>query len=174
MAAPEFVPVDPTDRPRSYRSPDVVPDTWAADRPGELTGRQPHGRRLGFQGPDQGYGMLLAERFRDRLHLAAGEHADDAVAGCLGVALRRASMVGRAPTVHDLTVAFTIWGFLDPSPPADLVALRRGLFEGVGHVSHHYLEGRAIVDHVPEATLRKPHQEVQAAYPGSWRDLVGA
>ena len=113
MAAPQFVPVSPVDRPRSYESPDHVPAAWRADRPAEVSGPQPAGAQLGYQGPDQGYGLLLAERFRDRLQLQAGEDVDDAITGCLGVALRRASSFGRAPTIHDFTVAFTIWGFLD-------------------------------------------------------------
>jgi hypothetical protein len=173
MAAPEYVPVPPLDRPRVYESPDVVPEAWVADRPGELDGPQPEGGRLGFQGPDQGYALKLAdEQFRPRLQLGDGEHAEDAVEGCVGIALRRASIYGRAPVIHDLTIAFTIWGFLDPSPPDELVAVRRKAFEGVGHVAHHYAEGRAIVDAVPEATLRMTHTAVTAAYPDQWRQLA--
>jgi hypothetical protein len=174
MAAPQFVPTSPVDKPRTYESPDHVPEVWKADRPAELTGRQPVGPQLGYQGPDQGYGLLLAERFRERLQSQPAEHADDAIQGCLGVALRRASIFGRAPTIHDFTVAFTIWGFLDPSPPTELVALRKPLFEGVRHVVHHYAEARAIASLVPEATLRRPHGEVVKAYPDSWRELLGA
>jgi hypothetical protein len=173
MAAPKFVPVSPVDRPRSYESPDHIPESWQADRPAELAGRQPVGPQLGYQGPDQGYGLLLAERFREKLQLQQAEDADDAIQGCLGVALRRASLFGRAPTVHDFTVAFTTWGFLDPSPPAGLVELRRPRFEGVRLVVHHYAEGRAIADAVPEATLRMSHQAVQDAYPDRWRELLG-
>ena len=66
MAAPPFVPHSPVDKPRTYESPDHVPEAWRADRPGDLAGRQPAGAQLGYQGPDQGYGLLLAERFRDR------------------------------------------------------------------------------------------------------------
>jgi hypothetical protein len=128
---------------------------------------------LGYQGPDQGYGLLLAERCRERVRLQPGEDPDDAIRGCLGVALRRASLFGRAPTIHDFTVAFTIWGFLDPSPPADLVALRRPLFEGVRHTTHHYAEARAIADQVPVATLRQTHQQVVEAYPARWQELLG-
>lgn len=172
MAAPEFVPVPPTEKPRTYASPDHVPTRWAKERPAELSGRQPQGRLLGHQGPDQGFGFVLANRFRDRLHLQRGEHADDAVEGCLGIALRRASLFGRAPVVHDLTIAFTIWGFLDPAPPADLVAERRAAFAEVAS-PHHYLERRALVDRVPEATLRMTPDQVRAAYPARWRELTG-
>ena len=174
MAAPHFVPTGPIDEPRGYRSPDHVPGAWMADRPAEVTGRQPHGRRLGFQGPDQGYGLRLAEGFVDRLQLTTGERSDDAVRGCLNVALRRASVFGRAPVVHDLTIAFTIFGFLDASAPDELVALRHKAFEGVGNAAHHYAEGRAVAESVPESTLKMSPEQVAAAYPGRWRELVGA
>ena len=172
MAAPEFVPVPAAEKPRSYESPDHVPEPWMPDRPGDLAGRQPEGPHLGYQGPDQGYALVLAERFRDRLHLQPGEQEDDTVAGALTVALRRASLLGRAPVIHDLTVALTIWGFLDPSPPDALAELRRALFTGVGH-PHHYGQRRTIADIVPEATLRQLPVDVQAAYPGRWRELLG-
>jgi hypothetical protein len=173
MAAPKFVPVPATDTTRGYASPDHVPDPWVADRPGELAGRQPVGRGLGVQGPDQGYALVLAERLRPDLHLQTGESADDALQGALNVALRRASMFGRAPVIHDLVIALTIWGFLDPSPPADLVATRRPLFEGVAKVVHHYAEGRRLAAMVPQETLRMSRDEVTAAYPAEWRDLTG-
>ena len=174
MAAPRFSPVPPTQHPRYYESPDHVPAAWTPDRPGEIDGFQPDAPRLGDQGPDQGYALRIADRLRPKLQLQPGEHADDAIRGCLGVALRRASMFSRAPVVHDLTIAFTIWGFLDEQPPADLLARRAELFEGVGNVNHHYAEGRKIADLVPESTLRMTPDAVAAAYPNGWRELTGA
>jgi len=141
------------------------------NRPGEITGFQPQGERLGYQGPDQGFAIKIANGFTDRLQLQPGEHAADVIKGCLGIGLRRASLFSRAPVVHDLTIAFTIWGYLDPSPPAELVAARGPLFAGLGH--GHYSEGRAITDMVPEATLQMNPQQVSAAYPSGWRGLVG-
>ena len=61
--------------------------------------------------------------------LAPGEHEKDALAGAVGVALKRASLFGRAPVVHDLTVALTIWGFLGEAPD-DLVELRKPPLRG--------------------------------------------
>ncbi len=123
-------------------------------RPGEIDGFQPEGPQLGTQGPDQGYALKIASQLRPKLQLQHDEHADDAIRGCLEVALRRASIFSRAPVVYDLNIAFTIWGFYDPHPPADLVELRRGMFEGLRHVGHHYAESRAVADLVPESTLR--------------------
>ena len=171
MAAPKFAPV--TDQPY-YTSPDVVPAAWEPLRPGDIDGFQPAGPRLGTQGPDQGFALRIANLLAPGLHLQAGERRDDAVRGCMGIALRRASMYSRAPVVHDVRLAFTIWGFFLADPPAELVARRRQLFEGVGNVNHHYAEGRLIADLVPESTLRLTPDAVAARMPADWRDLTGA
>jgi hypothetical protein len=172
MAAPKFAPESPIDEPRSYASPDYVPRRWDPDRKAEIAGFQPEGPQLGYQGPDQGYALTLAERIRDRLQLTAGERADDAIAGCVPLATRRASLYGRAPVMADLIVAFTVWGLLDASAPADLVALRRRLFEGIAD-THHYSARRAVVDMVPEATLCHTPEQIAAAYPERWQELLG-
>lgn len=172
MAAPKFAPTPAFDDSRSYTSPAVAPASWSPDRPGDITGFQPSGEQLGNQGPDQGFAIKIANGFTDRLRLRSGEHAADALRGCLGVGLKRASLFRRAPVVHDLTIAFTIWGFLDADPPAELVEYRKGLFAGVGH-PHHYTEARAIADMVPASTLHLSPQQVAAAYPAQWRELVG-
>ena len=175
MAAPKFAPVSVTDVVRTYESPEYVPDAWTPDRPAEILGRQPEGARLGYQGPDQGYMLTLAERFRDKVIAGANESVEDAIRGCINIALRRASLYGRAPVIHDLTIAFTIWGWLDDAPAADLLARRRALFEGVGNTNHHYSEGRLIADLVPESTLRLTPDAAKAAYAsGKWHELTGA
>jgi hypothetical protein len=172
MAAPEFVPVKPLIGVRTYESPPRRPDPWRADRPGDLVGRQPLGERLGVPGPDQGYALKLAdEQFRPKLILG-DVHADDAVAGCLGIALRRAALFGRAPTTHDLRVAFTIWGFLDVSPDKELMETRAAWFAEVAH-PHHYAEARRIADAVTDAVLLLSHTDIEADYTGrGWRSLV--
>ena len=168
MTAPEYVPTNPGQQPR--RGLPLPPaGRWTADRPADLGPAQPTGDTFGNPGPDQGYALTLARHFLDRLVLADGEHADDAVTGCLGVALRRASIFGRAPVVHDLDIAFTLWGFLGDAPP-ELVEMRRPLFQSV---DHHYVDQRAIVDQVPEATLRLPPAKVHQRWPGEWRALLG-
>jgi hypothetical protein len=168
MAAPEQVPSNLGSQPRrGLPLPPALP--WRADRPGELGPAQPRGPRLGAPGPDQGYALSLAGRFHSRLQLTEGETAHDAEAGCVAVGLRRASIFGRAPVVHDLTLAFTIWGFLGSAPP-ELVAHRTPLFQAA---SHHYEDQRAIAGAVPEEVLRAPHAATLARYPGEWRALVG-
>ncbi len=174
MAAPKYAPVKPVDEPRAYASPDFVPGPWTNDRPAAIRTRQPHGERLGHPGPDQGYVYVLAERLRPRIIVSDGESVDDAVQGCIGIALRRAAHFGRAPVIHDMRIALTIWGYLLAAPPADLVAVRRDLFEGVANVVHHYAEARRIVDMVPQSTILMTPDAVAKAMPGSWRALTGA
>jgi hypothetical protein len=165
MSAPDHVPESPTDRARRYRSPDHVPDGWRPARESDLGANLPMGGLFGFQGPDQGYALQLAERFRDRLVLRDGEDADDVLAGAVLVATRRASLFGRAPVVHDLQLALEVFGFLRADPDADLVDRRRQWFEGLAN-PHHYHEALALVSLVPEATLR--HAPGQLAV--DWRD----
>jgi hypothetical protein len=170
VAAPEYVPQPAVQKVRSYASPPRREGSWVADRPGELPGRQPQGPRLGSPGPDQGYAYVLAHRFDGRLYLTEGEHEADAKAGCIGVALKRAAVYGRAPVLHDLTVAFTIWGFLREAPD-DLVAVRKPLFAEVAN-PHHYPEQRRVVDLVPDESLRQTPQQVAEAHLQDWRSLL--
>ncbi len=176
MAAPEFVPTKPTDRPRVYTSPPRYGDEWQAVRPGELVGHggQPDvdAGRMGAPGPDQGYLLGLVPLLRDELHLSEGELLADAEAAGVAVALKRASLFGRAPVIHDLRVAYTVWGLLAPAAPAELVAERRRRFEGVHLTAHHYPELRAVVDAVPAETLLLTPSAATSAHAAGWRDLL--
>lgn len=167
MAQPDFVPMTLGDR---VRTADVlpIPDRWEANRPGELDGlRPPEGRSFGNTGPDQGFALKLAKRFADRLELAPGEHAEDVISGCVGVALRRAARFGRAPVIYDLELAFTLFGYLGGAP-AELVEFRRSFFDAA---SHDYWDQRDIADLVDEDTLALSPAEVRSRL-ADWRSLL--
>ena len=166
MTQPDYVPVNAADRVRTTeRLP--APQRWLQDRPAEILGDQPSGPRLGNPGPDQGYALTLAARFHGRLKIDHSEHEEDVIAGCLPVALKRASLFGRAPVIHDLELAFTLFGFLGDAP-TDLVAWRKPMFDAV---AHRYFDGRRIADCVPDATLRLSPADVRARI-NEWRSLV--
>lgn len=168
MPQPEYVPISAADEVRPVeRLP--PPRRWNADRPGEQRGGRPAGRGMGVPGPDQGYALHLARRFEGALSLAEGESEEDAVAGCLGVALKRASLYGRAPVIHDLELAFTLWGF-GGDAPEELVEARRPLFQGA---AHHYWDQRLIADRVPDSTLRLTPADVRRQL-DHWPDLLTA
>ncbi len=161
------MPTDPTLRVRTYSSPPRRSGSWEADRPGDLVGGQPKGNRLGSIGPDQGYAFRLVREIEDQLHLGDLDR-DDAVAGCVAIAMKRSALCGRAPVVHDVTVAFSIFGFLDENPDPELVAVRERLFAEV-HSSHHYAERRDLVDLVPDHVLRQTPEVVARTYSSDWR-----
>lgn len=166
MAAPEYVPVQLADLPRqAERIPPA--DPWRADRPADLHHGQPVGDRFGRPGPDQGFALKLARRFVDRLQLQPGEDVDDAVVGSVAVALKRASFFGRAPVIHDVDLAYTLFGFLGGAPD-DLLAWRQPRFQSV---RHHYDDQRDLVDRVPVETLRLTPAQVRDQLTG-WRELV--
>jgi hypothetical protein len=170
MSAPEYVPNSSTTI-TSYSSPPRRPEPWLARRPGDLGGEgHPDGDRLGSPGPDQGYVYRLVPAFRAQVRLAEGESWDDVAVGAATIALKRASSYGRAPVIHDLTLALAIWGFLDANPPAELVEARRQWFAGVAN-PHHYAQRRALADAVPESSLRRPHTEVLNDM-ANWRSLL--
>ncbi|HET6952064.1 MAG TPA: hypothetical protein VFI47_16905 [Acidimicrobiales bacterium] len=170
MAAPEYVPQPALRHVRSYTSPPRRPQSWRPERPGDGDRGEDGGDRLGAQGPDQGYVYVLARRFRGQLQLASDESEADALAGCAGVALKRASLFGRAPVLADMTVALTVWGFLGDAAP-DLIAFRQPLFAEVAN-PHHYPEQRRVVDLVPDEALRSAPGQVAAAHRADWRSLL--
>ena len=150
------------------KEPIPPPGHWMPDRPADLRAAgQPRGPKFGRPGPDQGYALTLARRLADRLVLADGEHGEDAIAGCVGVATKRSSLLGRAPVIYDVELAFTLWGFLE-TPPEYLAEFRRPLFEGA---RHHYWDQRRICDLVPDDTLRLTPTQVRERLP-SWREML--
>ncbi len=171
MSAPRYVPLPAQQVARSYQSPPWNPASWYPDRPGELRGRQPWGEGLGTPGPDPGYAMLLARQMIGELHLLEGEDPEDAVAGATVVALKRSAAFGRAPTSHDLRIAYAIWGFTDPDPAAELVELRRELFAEC-HSPHYYERLRRIADSVPVEVLHQPTEAVLAQVRSDWRSGI--
>ncbi|MFN8053182.1 MAG: hypothetical protein U0Q22_17190 [Acidimicrobiales bacterium] len=160
MAAPEFVPVPPT-APRSYVSPRRRPGSWLADRPGDLGGRQPEGSRLGNPGPDQGYVSHLTDTLAGTLTLGAGEHEVDALAVVGAVALKRASLFGRAPVIHDVQAAVVALGLDRPAPTGAAADVRRRALEEAHH-PHVYDKVRDIVDTVSADYLHRPIDAIRA------------
>jgi hypothetical protein len=167
VTQPSFVPIVEADQVRpAYQL--QVPNIWTQSRASELRATAaPSGRRLGTPGPDQGFALKLARRFEDRLELAEGESAEDAIAGCTAVTMRRAASFGRAPAIYDVSFSFTLWGFLGGAPD-DLVAARAPLFRSA---AHHYEAQRAIADCVLLSTLRLSPEDV-AAHLTDWRNLL--
>ncbi len=116
--------------------------------------------------------LTLAARLRGTLTLAPGEHERDVLAGIAAVALKRASLFGRAPIPEDLTVAATVWGLLGDAPD-ELVARRKAAFAEVSS-AHRYRELRRLVDAVDDAVLALAPSEVEARHRQDWSALLDA
>lgn len=167
MTQPDSAPISERDRVRPIDRLSIN-DGWVLSRPAEQVDLEPpRGARFGATGPDLGFGLKLAKRFEDRLELAPGESAHDAVAGCFACGSRRSADFGRAPVIHDMEWAYTLWGYLGGAPE-DLVAARVKLFRGA---SHEYWDQRQVVDAVNEATLRMTPAQVRSQL-SSWQSLV--
>jgi hypothetical protein len=169
MTQPSFVPITEADQVRPARRLQV-PAAWSPTRPADhRSPGQPMGRRLGNPGPDQGFALRLAHRVEPKLRLTEGESGEDVAVGVAMIASRRSAMFGRAPSMHDVNVAVALFG-LATDAPKDLVAYRKLRFSGA---SHHYEVQRALVDSIPEDTLRMPTAEVVEQSPTGWRELLG-
>jgi hypothetical protein len=157
MTQPTFVPISEADQVRPARHLHV-PGAWTANRPAELGGPIAHsGRSVGTPGPDAGFAMRLAHRFEHELKLGEGETEHDVLLGVALIAARRSALFGRAPCIYDIEFALNLWGFLADVPPA-LQTDRRQAFASV---SHDYAAQRALVDAIPEETLRRQPAEAR-------------
>jgi hypothetical protein len=169
MTQPKFAPIQIEDQVRdAYKL--KTPESWAPIRPADFRpGAAPAGRGFGTAGPDQGYALHLVRHIEDRVRLAPGELLDDAKAGCVAIAMRRAAVFGRAPVMADLEVAFTLAGYLDGAP-ADLVAWRKTAFAGVAH--DRWAEV-VLASGIPESTLRLTPAATGEKLASGWRELLG-
>jgi hypothetical protein len=158
MTQPTFVPIPEADQVRPSLQLEA-PRRWTPSRPGELRGPgRPAGTGFGTPGPDQGYALLLARRFEDRLRLGVGESTEDVVVGCASLACRRSGLFGRAPSVYDIEVALNLFGYLTDASPA-IVADRSRRFASA---AHDYARRQALVASVPEESLRLTPGQVAA------------
>jgi hypothetical protein len=159
MTQPTFVPISEADQVRPARHLHV-PGAWTASRPAELrTPTALKGRSVGTPGPDAGFALRLARRFAHDLKLTEGETEHDVLLGCALIAARRAALFGRAPSIYDVQLALALWGFLVGGLPDDFLVARRRAFASV---SHDYVAQRALVDAIPEASLRLTPAGAQA------------
>lgn len=173
MTQPKYAPILEHSEVRDVRKlPPPLP--WRTHRPGEPAAR-PLGVRAagrGVAGPDQGYALLLAERYGERLRLAEGEHADDVLHGAVVIGLCRAALFGRAPVSHDIELALHLFGYLEGASD-EIIEARSPWFRGL---AHDYWRQRELADLVPETTLRLTPRAVAdqiAENPGSFQELAG-
>ena len=115
--------------------------------------------------------MKLVNLLDDKVHVTSGESEEDAKAGAVAIAMRRASIFGRAPILSDLEMAFVLWGFLDEQPDPALVTERKKYFEGASYHTGYPLL-RLLASAVPVETLRLTLSQVYSKHAANWAALL--
>jgi hypothetical protein len=149
--------LDISDLPRPVAAP-APARRWKPERPGDpgAPADTPWGGAFGTPGPDTGYALRLV-RNRE-LDIREGESRRDLEAALTALIAARASLVGRAPTSHDVDVAMLLLGLDSGGIPAAvteaLAADRAGWITGA---AHHPVKAGAIVAAVdPQVLLADP------------------
>ena len=146
MTQPAFVPVPAAGAVRAT----MATPTPVRARAKVGLQRSPHrasGPQQGTPAPDAGFALTIAARVVGQL---AFEHEHDRHDVALGVALvaaKRASLIGRGPTLDDVRAAMSVLGVPSGAPVSASVARA---FRGIGHS---YVGQRALVDAVDVEAL---------------------
>ena len=155
MPTDPFVTAIPADSPRQAQNlapgvslPPARPSV--GDRPGEVAGPWPRGAGFGSPGPNIGFALTLVARARSRITLAPNEHEADAHALVAAVAMKRASLFGRAPVAADVSCALLVLGYEGPAS-GDFVEWR--ILAGVD-AAHDYRSGRDLCAQISPEDIR--------------------
>jgi hypothetical protein len=172
MPTDPYIPARLEDEPRQETNlaPGVklpAANAWWADRPGDLEAGQPSGALLGSPGPNVGYALTLVERIKDQLVTAPHERVDDAMGVIAEIAMKRASLFGRAPVMADVDAARALLGY-EGNVPDDFVEWR---VRAVHDANHDYVQRRSLIDAVPDELLRLTSSAFTAQLPRAQEDL---
>ena len=125
-----------------------TPELGRARKPGlERSAHRVSGPSQGTPAPGEGYALTIADRECKKLTLEHPEDLHDVIVGVGAVAAKRASVLGRGPTLSDVHVAMDHFGLRETSPvPRSTTKPFRGL-------AHSYSAQRRFVDTVSAESL---------------------
>jgi hypothetical protein len=125
-----------------------IPELGRAKKAGlQRSAHPPVGTGYGTPAPGEGYALTIAERECEKLSFEHHPDEHDVIIGVGLVAAKRASLVGRQPTLGDVHVALDYFGLRESSPVTrETTKLFRGL-------AHSYVSQRRFVDAVPGERL---------------------
>ncbi|MFI5035122.1 MAG: hypothetical protein ACHQFZ_02830 [Acidimicrobiales bacterium] len=150
MAQPTFAPVPEVGQVGPTMTT-PTPEIGRAPKAGLLRPSRPvPGRGLGSPAPDAGYAFGVAHREVAKLTFADEHLRHDVELGVALVAAKRASLVGRGPTLGDVRVAMDHFGL------SGVAAVDDDLARPFAGLAHSYIAQRALVDAVDAATLLGP------------------
>lgn len=147
MAQPSFSPVPIAGEVRPTMTT-ATPELGRAPKPGlERSARRVSGVGEGTNAPGEGYAQTIAERECAKLIFAHPHDVHDVTVGVASVAAKRASLIGRGPTLGDVHVAMDLFDLRTSSPVSRETTKP---FVGLGHS---YPAQRRFVDAVSAAKL---------------------
>ncbi len=147
MTQPTFLPVTAAGEVRPT-TPSETPELGRTQKAGlQRSAHPPTGASFGSQAPGGGFALTIANREIAKLTFEHDHDRHDVELGVALVAEKRASLIGRGPTLADVHVAMDVFG-LRTAPVVDhhLVAPFSGL-------AHSYVLQRHLVDAVTSAQL---------------------
>jgi hypothetical protein len=126
----------------------ATPELGRARKPGlEHSAHRVSGTGLGTPAPGEGYALTIADRECKKLSFDHHEDLHDVIVGVAAVAAKRASVVGRGPTLSDVHVAMDHFGLRTTSPVSRATTTP---FRGL---AHSYAAQRRFVDAVSAELL---------------------
>lgn len=172
MSTQDFVSPKRIDTPRHEQNmPEgvdtPVPQAWIGNRPGDdLLQKKDNELLLGNPGPNIGYALKIVNNEFDTLYLVEHENEHDVVALLAEIAMRRASVFGRAPVKADVVLAAHILSY-DVEPTQGEEKWRPQLIHNCSHDEH---RRRQIVNSVPQMII-KGENHGHDAISGWWEKL---
>lgn len=119
------------------------PELGRPKKPGLVrTPRPPQGPGFGTPAPGEGYALTMAARECAKLVYEHPHDRDDVAIGVALVAAKRASLIGRQPTLGDVHVAMDYFGLRSTSP------VSRATTKPFRGLAHSYVAQRRFVDAV--------------------------
>jgi hypothetical protein len=121
-----------------------TPEIGRLKKPGlERSAIRAEGTGFGTPAPGEGYALTIAQRECAKLTFEHPHDRGDVTVGVSIVAAKRASLIGRGPTLGDVHVALDYFGLRSESP------LTRTTTESFLGLAHSYAAQRRFSDAVP-------------------------
>ncbi len=128
--------------------PTGVPEVGRAAKPGLLHNvHRLEGAGTGTPAPGEGYALTIAARECAKLVFDHPHDREDVTLGVALVAAKRASLIGRGPTLGDVRVALAHFGLSEGGP------VTRSLSVPFLGLAHSYAAQRRLVDAVSAEAL---------------------
>jgi hypothetical protein len=121
-----------------------IAELGRAKKPGlERSAHPPIGAGFGTPAPGEGYALTIADRQCAKLTFEHPHDSHDVTLGVALVAAKRASLIGRGPTLGDVNVAMDYFSLREASP------ITRATTKPFSGLAHSYAAQRRFVDAIP-------------------------